>query len=230
MKFYNALFLLTISILTVSCSKDKETSSKETIFECNHLDYYYYNDEATTIGSLSNNYLLVAFDSIQSNESIHSFINSKTFFDPDYVSIIYQNELYPYKQVPIKLNGNKTCEEITEIIFDVRLNPSTPYAHYTMQTDECRDPTGEIMGDLCVWSYSSLFYVRVNDVNDLSHLTSTIQETQTFLVSQNAFDPEIFELRADETSMGDALAMANYFHETGHFVYTSAHIFKVPVE
>ena len=80
-----------------------------------------------------------------------------------------------------------------------------------MKTDNWENLIWEQIGNLCINSYGSNFYVKVFDENDLTNLKQKIAETNTELVKQNEFMPKWFELRATKNSNGDALKMANYF-------------------
>jgi hypothetical protein len=70
----------------------------------------------------------------------------------------------------------------------------------------------------CFGSYSHLFYVKVKDSADLSELNRILQETNAEIKSQDTYMRQWFTLSADKNSMGDALQMANYFFEPGHFM------------
>ena len=99
-----------------------------------------------------------------------------------------------------------------------------------MKTDYCENAIWEKIGNLCINSYGSYFYVKVFDNNDLSDLNQIIAETNTELVKQDEFMPKWFELRATKNSNGDALKMANYFYETGLFECSEPGISKFPVD
>src|SRR5690606_21897263 len=104
--------------------------------------------------------------------------------------------LYKFKEIALKLNSPKSCEEITQLISDLEQNSIISYTHYAMQTDDCNSPFGEPIGELCINSYGSDFYLKVLDENDLTSLNQMIAETNTELVSQDIFMPEWFVLRA----------------------------------
>lgn len=100
----------------------------------------------------------------------------------------------------------------------------------TLKTDNCQNLIWEEIGNLCINSYGSNFYVKVFDENDLTDLNQKIAETKTELVEQNEFMPQWFKLRATKNSNGDALKIANYFYETGLFEHSELGISKYPVE
>ena len=88
----------------------------------------------------------------------------------------------------------------------------------------------EPIGNLCINSYSSLFYVKVSDETDLTDLNNVITKTNTELVEQNEFMKNWVTIKATKSSKGDALKMANYFYETGLFESSEPDITKYPVE
>ena len=219
-------FLLLLIIIS-SCSNNE---NNELLIECNFVGFKYYHGEQDQLGEMSKEYILIAFDTINSDNSIISLIQSKGYLDQNYEFKITEYDHYKYKQVVVKLNFERNCQEITEIISDIKQNSIVDYVHYTMDTDNCTNLIFEQIGNKCVNSYSDIFYVKVNDPNNLTDLNNTLQETNTVLDHQNQFMPEWFMLRADKNSNGDALQMANYFHETNLFEHSEPQIIKIPVE
>lgn len=197
---------------------------------CNFIDFKYYNGSQNYLGELSDDYILIACDANYSDNEIRSFISTLAYVDPDYDYKIHAYDHYKYKQIPLKFNNSKTCEQITNIICDLQENTIIAYAHYTLQTDDCNNLIWEPIGNVCVNSYSSLFYVKVFDENNLTALHNVIRATNTELVSQNQFMKKWFTVRATKNSNGDALKMANYFYETERFEYAEPDIMKLPVE
>ncbi len=224
------LVLLTtiIALLFTGCKKDNGTEQQNT--KCDFVGFKYYYDEPDDLGEMQNDYILLGIDRKYSDEQIRSFISTVKQFDQDYEYLIHDINYSDVKEIPVKLRTTQTCEQITQLISDLNQKPIILYVHYTMKTDDCVDLIFQKMGDLCVNSYSCFFYVSVFDENDLTALNQTIAETNTELVRQNNHSPKSFTLRATKNSKGDALKMANYFHETGLFEYSEPNIIKYPVE
>lgn len=233
------LSILTLVLLLMSCNTNDDTNIEEedtTVTEeentpsmCDFINFKYYQGEEDFLGELAHNYVLVAFDTIRSDTQIQNFIAAENEFDQNYIYTIYDHG-DKYKEVPLKLVQSKTCEEITQLISVLEQNAIVSYVHYTMQTDDCTVYIDEPMGDLCVFTYSSVFYVKVFDENDLTDLEDMIAQTNTELIHQNPFTTNWFSLRATKESNGDALAMANYFFESGLFEHSEPNITKYPVE
>lgn len=174
---------------------------------------------------MSNNYLLVAFDSTYTENTIRRFIASLNYFDQHYPYRLYSNGL-----ATLKFSSPKTCEEITGIISNLQKEPIVAFAHYTLQTDDCLSMIMIPLGKLCVRSYSNLFNVEVFDAANLNGLHKMIAETGTELVEQNQFMKRWFTIRTTKNSRGDALQMANYFYESKLFAATEPELGKFPVE
>lgn len=221
-------YLLFVSLfIMLSCKKEEPT---EVAVTCNFADYrYYYNDQIST-GEMSNEYILLASDTINSNSLISSLINSKDYFDKTYDYTIIENVNYQYKHIVVRLNAESDCVQLTRIILDLELSPIIDYVHYTMDTDVCSDLIGEPMGEKCVVSYGSNFYVKVNDADDLTDLYDVIEETNTYFEYKNEFMPRWCRLKADKNSKNDALHMANYFYETNKFSAVDYGFCRIPVE
>ncbi|NLJ82484.1 MAG: hypothetical protein GX330_05095 [Bacteroidales bacterium] len=213
--------LMAFTLLFASCKK-KES--------CEFVNFKYYNGTQYDLGTLQNNYILIGVDTIYSDNQIRNFISTINYFDQNYTYTIHTMGLYKFKEVPLRLNSSKTCEQITQIISELEQNKIVAYAHYTMQTNDCQNAIWEEMGNLCINSYGSSFYVKVFDESNLTDLNQKITETNIELVNQNEFMPKWFELRATKNSNGDALKMANYFYESGLFEYSEPGISKYPVE
>jgi len=189
----NKGFLTTIffSIFLMSCSNNDTTEVEQN--SCDFINFKYYNGGQDDLGNLSNDYILIAVDTIYNDDEIQNLISTLNQFDQSYNYTIHTNGQYKYKEVPLKLNSSKNCEEITQIISDLEQNIIVDYANYTMQTDDCNNLIWEPMGDVCINSYGSNFYVKVFDENDLADLNQMISQTNTEFVEQNQFMEKWFE-------------------------------------
>lgn len=221
--------LLLLCSFVIGCNKDDELDPVQN--SCDFINFKYYNGMQDFLGELSNDYILIAVDTIISDSEVQDFISINNVFDQNYDYTIHNNiGQYKFKEIPIKFNSSKSCEEITQIISELNQNTIIAYTHYTMQTDDCDNLIWEPIGNLCVNSYGSNFYVKVFDENNLTNLNQMITETNTELVKQNDFMPKWFELRATKNSNGDALAMANFFYDSELFEHSEPGISKYPVE
>lgn len=218
-------YFIALFFFITSCNEDE---NKEVQTKCNFVNFKYYNSEQDLLGEMSEEYIVIAFETINNNDLIASLIQSKEYLDQNYEYVINQQE--DYKYIVLKLISENNCIEITNIITDLEQNEIVEYVHYAMQTDNCTDLIWEEIGEKCINSYDSFFYVKVIDENNLTDLNNIIQETNTVLDHQNQFMPKWFTLKADKNSNGDALQMANYFYETNLFEHSEPNITKIPVE
>ncbi len=222
----NISLLLPLLILITGCKKSDNIDK----LPCNYTGFKYYSDEPYPLGEMSKEYILIGTDSSKTDKSIIDFILSKNYIDHEFQFIIHKLDNYKYKYGVLKLNKPYTYDEITWILDDIEKNQIIDYAHFTMQTDDCTNMIWETVGDLCVDSYSNIFYVKVKDTNDISDLNNTLVETNTWIRKQNQFSHDLYSIYADKTSSGDALEMANYFYETGLFEYSEPDIIKIVIE
>lgn len=215
-----------------NATDDGEEPDNTTQNNCSFVDFQYINDAPHHLGEMSNDYLLIGIDSKYNDSQIQTFITGLNQFDQEYDYTIHHpgRTEYKFKNVPLKFKSAKNCNQITQIIAELEQNQIVSYVHYTLQSNVCTTLFGEPVGDLCVSSYGSDFYVEVFDENDLTDLYETISQTKTELVKQNEFSPTFYKVRATKTSNGDGLEMANYFHETGLFKSSDPGIGLYPVE
>lgn len=219
-----APLIILLLFFTSSCQKEIEKSL------CNFTDFYYYKNEPYSLGKMSEEYILIGTDTSNSDNAIKTFIQSNSYFNQNFDFKIHKFNNYQYKQITLKLSKTRNCSEIANLLSEIEKNAIVDYAHYTIQTEDCSNDIWESIGNKCVNSYSSLFYVKVKDMNNLSAFYNTIHETNTIIKEQNQFMENWFLLNADKNSKGNALQMANYFYETGLFSSSEPDIIKIAVE
>ncbi len=221
------LSIMAIALLFISCDKNNDLTENE---NCDFVNFKYYKGEQYFLGELQNNYILLGIDTTYSDDEIRHFISTVSQIDPEYDYTIHKDGAYKFKEIPLRLNSAHTCEQIGQLISDMEQKEIVSYVHYTMQTDNCDNDIWEPMGNLCINTYGSYFLVKVFDENNLTDLNKVIAKTNTELIKQDTFMPEWFILCATKKSKGDALKMANYFHETGLFECAEPADGKYPVE
>lgn len=214
-------------LLLASCANDDEGTPQA---KCDFVNFKYYKGEVDHLGELQKNYILIGVDTTYADDQVQQFTATVEEVDQNYEYVIRRSERYKFKEIPVRLKSSMTCEGITRIISELEQNSLISYAHYTMQTDNCENLIWEQIGEVCINSYSSNFYVKVMDENELSDFHKVIKETHTELIKENQLMPGLFHLQATKASKGDALKMANYFQETGLFEYAEPEITKYPVE
>jgi hypothetical protein len=218
-----ALYFSLVVTMLISCNKNNEKLSEAS--SCNFIDFYYYQDSTISLGELSNQYIVVAFDSNATESQIRSYIAADKELDQSYKFTLNNS-----KTAVLKFREPKTCEAITATIARMQKSSMVAFVHYAMKTNDCLNAFGMPMGNLCINSYNSFFYVKVKDANNLTDLIKLAQATNTIIIEQYIYDPKWVTLKATKNSKGDALSMANYFKESKLFTYAHPDPMKWPVE
>lgn len=209
----NYLLLLLCALLFVAC--EDEDGDGVIQLDCDYVDFKYYNDQPYFLGNMSGDYIFIGFDGSASDTDIANYISGVSLFDQTYSYTLKTSTNYPYKYTVLKFTSAKSCEIMGLAIAFIEQSPLVAYTSYTMETNDCQDWFGYSMGNLCIDTYSSHFYVQVADENDLSDLNLLVSQTNTEFLYQTQFMPEWCVLKATKNSNGDALAMANFFYESG---------------
>lgn len=213
-------------LLFISC--DKDDINKQADKSCSFKGYYYHNDSANLIGELSNDYIMLGFDSLYKESEIKQFIAAEADFDQQ-----YNYKLFGKDFAVLKFTKPKTCLALRDFIVKMQKSPIVSYAHYTMKTNDCNSRftrLGLMLNFTCVTIYSDLFSVEVADTNKLADLYQLIAETKTELLPQFRSSPKVFTLKATKNSKADALTMANYFFESKRFISAKPDLYNYPVE
>lgn len=221
------LFLLVV-ILGGSCSNDDKTQIPD---HCNLVNFKYYEGKKDYLGNVSNDYLFLGIDTVYTDQQIKDFIATQKYFDKGCSYVIHSEGVrVKFKSIPIKLNTSKSCDEIAQIILDLQKESIISYANYTMISNSCIDLIGRKMGDLCVRVFGADFVVKIFKEEDIEVLNEMIAKTNTELVEKNSMMPNWYLLRVTKKSKGNAMEMANYFHESGLFQYAEPNVGVYSVE
>ena len=221
-----ALGIVLVSFL-VNCSKLQRFDFDEVgnainilkTEECNCKNklFYYYNNGKVFIDSLLvNNYLIVGFDEQVQGTEMVDYIDQIGLFYPLDTNKIFPLKDKDYSVLPIKTKEPKTCLQLQKIIYTLEQSSLVVFANLVFRAkDTCSDYD---LG-LCFDAFASTdeFMVRVKDTNNLSDLYDVMQETNTQIEGKTARGTYI--MLVNKNSKGNALEMANYFYETGKFLY-----------
>lgn len=159
---------------------------------------YYYNDERKDLGLVYSRMILVAFAEGLSIEQIadatqrHGFVQSLG-------QAVHSNSARLY---PIRLVEGLNCQEAGAAIAEMAKDPAITYAAPFFETGD-----GQLLG------ISNEFIVTVEAGRQPATevLKRLANATGTELIT--ALGEDTFVLRADKNSRGNALEMANFFHE-----------------
>jgi hypothetical protein len=211
MKF-NILWLgsLLFIIIFSSCRYDNATPIRNVRFDPGLLNpikaaggscmnqTYYYNDEQKDLGLVYSRMILVAFAENLSVEQIreatqrHGFVQSLG-------QAVHSNSARLY---PVQLVEGLNCQQAEAAIAEMAKDHAVTYAAPFFETGD-----GQLLG------ISNEFIVTVESGRQPATevLKRLANATGTELVT--ALSDDTFVLRADKNSRGNALEMANFFHE-----------------
>ena len=206
--------LLTISVL--SCTPDYDVEGADLGCDCKEELFYSYGDEKIFLDSLFlNNYLIIGFDNQVKSEDVMSRVNETGMFHVAAKrDILRSNREHEHGLLLIQTITPKTCSQLKEFIRQLESIPIVAFSNLAFKGTFC---IGDNCSDLMICTDE--FTVKVKDEKHLSDLHSVAEETNTKIKEQNKFMPDVYVLSADKNSKGNALQMANYFYETGKFVY-----------
>ncbi len=217
--------VITFLILPFSCEKfDSECDI------CSYVDFRYYKNEPYNIGVMSDDFILIGYDSILNDKEISDLFISYSFLDKNYQPNTHQIRSSKYKYTIVKLRKSYSCSQINCIQEELKDNPDVGYANYTSIVENCADMQGWLTDSSCVLSYGDIFYVKVKDTTDLTPFLDIVYETNTEIVSRDNSMKQWFTLCADKNSNGNALQMANFFFETGIFAASEPSFAQFEVE
>jgi len=227
-----AVMLCMMSMLIfmpVGCENKSSFNDGDEVNNCECMDelfYYEIGDNETLkfiLGDLLlNERLLIGFDEKANDAEIVNYVNQTGFFktvnegDIDYLTI-------PYIGIDdcimfVVLKEPTSCTSLKEIIQTLEKTPIVSYANLVFKGEKFTDKQDVASdGYVRVGSFTSRFYVKVKDANDLSDLYALAQETNTNILG-NVGDPQWYMLKIEEKSKGNAMQMGNYFHEIGKFI------------
>jgi len=221
--------LCVLLFMASGCGKQDPPDEEEI---CKDELYFYidYDNKKQFWGDqLLNDRLLVGLDWRVTRAEIVAYIDQTGLFKPvdanDFWSFFTAGgPIYTF--VFVVLREPRSCSSLKEIIQTLEKSPLVDFANltfhgekFTLNTNIVRD------GYLRVGSFSSSFTVKVKDTKDLSDLYALARETNTEIMGQaTRYHGGWFVIRADENSKGNAMQMANYFHESGKFLFADVDI------
>ena len=119
----------------------------------------------------------------------------------------------------VTLKEQKTYCKLKELIRELENSPIVSYVSLTFKGDKFTEKTDMVReGYIRVGAFRSFLTVKVKDILDLSFLYDLEEEMNTKIMLQVG---SWFYLRSDKNSKGNAMQMANHFHETGKFLCAS---------
>lgn len=197
---------------------------------CEFTDFSEYYYDSSEIGGLSDQYILIGIEKEIEKSAITEFVQSKQYLDTDYDFKINTTPNYAYKDSAIKLRKSSDCNEITWILDDLKKEPLISYAHFTMNTTNCKNDVDEPIGNKCVDSYSNILYVKLKNLSDTLELKNIATETNSEIKAQDSFMPLWFTLYVDKHANYELFEMIDFYKESGLFEHVDPDIIKLAVD
>ncbi|MDR2407214.1 MAG: protease complex subunit PrcB family protein [Bacteroidales bacterium] len=200
----------------------EETSDEEPKLECdckNELFYYYQENKVFLDTLFLNDYLLVACDTLIQNTEMVNYINQIDLFNLVNINKILYTDRGDYHLLFVNTKIKRSCSQLKAIISFLENNPLIAYSNLTFDTDAWF--SGIYMD---IMFYDDTFIACLKDTNDLSDLNLVLQETNTRIKKQDQYNHKKYLISADKNSNSNALEMANYFYETGKFVFAEPNL------
>ncbi len=167
--------------------------------------YYWYKNNQITLNVVSDEIFILVNEAtdttIVKNQLINKGWNVNKFQETNIVSV-------PLKSTSIPINYWTTAESVTNSS-DLSGVDYDYYAPSYMTTDNS------------VIGVSHLFYVKLNSIKDFETLEKIADDNGVHILGHNRYMPLWYTLACDNSSEGNALQMANLFHETGKFSASS---------
>lgn len=165
--------------------------------------FYYYEGEKIPL-ELSTEKVYVKFKEGKTLYEKKQIIASIPFIGPfeKTPSQIFKDEAI------IEVSSPKSAANIRDILFGLNNNKDVSVANPFLKA-----PDNTLQG------ITERFVVKLKSPADYSELDRLTKETKTTIAEQNEFEPSHYVIVANKNSNGNALEMANYFHETGIFEF-----------
>jgi hypothetical protein len=161
--------------------------------------YFYYQDEKVELGPILTDMIIIGFE-----DGTDKSTKEKIIGEYDFLGNILDEATSGSADVTIVSTRNNPTPGTLEVKFSVlEQNPKIKYASPFFT----RDPTAG--GRLGI---TNQFLVTLEDKIGMNLLEKLMKRTNTTLIEP--LGPSTYILSADKNSAGNALDMANYFHES----------------
>lgn len=174
-------------------------------------NYYYYEGEKVPL--------------IVSTDKILIKFKEEIPFDSKKLAIDISPYLKPISKENI-IPGNVAIVEVVEGTSESTLQQTINQLHQDKNII-CATMFMIYEKDSILQGITDRFVVKLKSPADYSELERLAIETNTTIIEQNQFDKSKYVLSADKNSQGNALKMANYFHEAGIFEYAEPEFYRL---
>lgn len=165
--------------------------------------FYYYGDKKVSLQP-SLDKVLIKFNQELSFESIKEFISLNSKIKPISIKNIHKSNF-----VTAELIENLKFSDLKQLIIELNSDEKVDYAnlYYRSSNDYKKTLTDK-------------FIVKLEKTTSIIELEELLNNTKTSVFRQDKYDNLIYVINVDKKSTGNALELANYFSETGKFVFS----------
>lgn len=169
-------------------------------------EFFYYSPEGKQSLELETGKIILKFDDSVSFEEKKEFLLSEPLFLP----FTRKMELpRPKLSVPV-LRSSVGEKEFFELLDRLETDKRVSFASFFLRYTADATLQG-------VWEE---FNVRLKNNSDFSKLQNLALENDLEISAENKFSERVYTLKTNKNSVGNALEMANIFHETGFFEFS----------
>jgi hypothetical protein len=230
-------YLLVLIILFTGCViDDPKPKPIATNTECASYLYTYEKNKKIDLSSrLINNYITVGFESTDYEKTkssvthaLSSFLTGKQFSFisavDDSVRFNMPEEFDTYESTIVyELNNPFRCNELNDLRLKLLKIENVKFVSFLYHRTKLKSDSDVNILNIDDFDpsshnfHSDEFKLKLHNSEDIELLNQMIEKTKTTLVKE--FSTNYFLIRTDVNSKGDALKMANYFHESNLFEF-----------
>jgi hypothetical protein len=214
MKTYLPLLcILLLIVIFSSCRNDNATPIRNVRFDPGLLNpaqagggvpcvfhNYYYNEQPKTLGNVYSRMILVAFNEGYTYEQALAVAGKYGFIE----GLGQEVRTNSARLYPVKLEDGLNCKQVEQAIEVLEQDAGVTYAAPYFLTEDG--------GKTQLLGISNEFIVTLNDRQQAGVVLERLADaTRTSIVA--TLSKDTYVLRADKNSRGNALEMANFFHE-----------------
>jgi len=190
-----------IALVIKKIEKESSVELKVLTLFCEDELFYYFLNEKLFIGEyLLHDTLVVGYEKDVPKEEIKNYLLQTGLFK----KILLFNSISNW--VIAVTQEQYTCTQLKEIFTMLKQSNLITHANYIFRGN---------IGSYHLFFYLEEFFVYLKNENDLLILETLTQETNTKIIEE--IDTNMYLVGVTKYSNGNALQMANYFHESGKF-------------
>ncbi|MGD1846786.1 MAG: S8/S53 family peptidase [Salibacteraceae bacterium] len=172
---------------------------------------YYYNGEKIPLKQVNDQLLVTFHEGVDLEEKI-ALLNKIPFLESE----VSEKNFVTHVDARLKMTRPLSGEELNQVLDVMHENSHVICAHPFFNSEKGNG----------LQAISDRFAVKLKSPGDYFELTKYARLTNTTIIEQNEYDPNLYYLSASKHAQGNALEMANYFYETNAFDFAEPDFFK----